>query len=97
MGYISLDLAKQHLVVDTEIDDIYITSLIKVAEDIVTKSLNINSLAEIDNGGNLPPAINQAILLLIGNFYANREPVGYSNLSKLPLSYHFLIDCYKSY
>lgn len=97
MGYISLDIAKQHLVVDVNIDDAYISELINVAEDVVTKSLNINSLSEIETGGLLPPAINQAILLLIGNFYANREPVGYSNLSKLPLSYHFLIDCYKSY
>ena len=45
----------------------------------------------------LPPAIGHAMLLMIGNLYANREPVAYGTVTKVPLTYEYLIGLYKKY
>ena len=97
--YIQLDLAKKHLNIEEDFteDDEYILSLIEVAESAVRVHINEDfaSIAE-KNGGCLPPPILQAILLMIGNLYTNREPLG-TNQQELPLSYQYLIDLYKNY
>lgn len=97
--YITLEKAKQHLIVDMDFieDDSYIEDLIKVAEDAVTQHLNVTSLSEQEVDGQLPSAILHAILLMIGNLYANREPVAFTAVNKLPLSYEYLISLYKHY
>ena len=96
--YISLAQVKQHLLIDTDFveDDAYILQLIEVAGDVVSKHLDI-ALDELEAGGNLPPAIIQAMLLMIGNFYANRESVSYGAATEIPLSYRYLIGLYKNY
>ena len=73
--YINLEEAKQHLIIDDSFiaDDEYILALIDVAEDAVSKNINI-SLDSLSVGGEIPPAVKAAILLLVGNLYANREP-----------------------
>lgn len=97
--YIQLDLAKKHLNIEEDFteDDEYILSLIEVAESAVRVHINEDfaSIAE-KNGGCLPPPILQAVLLMIGNLYTNREPLG-TNQQELPLSYQYLIDLYKNY
>lgn len=97
--YIQLDLAKKHLNIEDDFneDDEYILSLIEVAESAVRVHINEDfaSIAE-KNGGCLPPPIIQAVLLMIGNLYTNREPLG-TNQQELPLSYQYLIDLYKNY
>ncbi len=99
MNYITLEQAKQHLLVDIDFkaDDLYILDLITVAEDAVKQHLNVISLSELEVGGELPPAIIHAILLMIGNFYANREPVTFTTVAKIPLSYEYLLGLYKNY
>lgn len=98
MSYITLEKAKQHLLVDEEFkgDDLYILDLITVAEDSVSKHLDIN-LEELLVGGLLPPAVVHAMLLMIGNLYANREPVAFTTVTKLPLSYEYLVGLYRQY
>lgn len=97
--YIQLDLAKKHLNIEDDFkeDDEYILSLIDVAESAVRVHINEDfaSIAE-KNGGCLPPPILQAALLMIGNLYQNREPLG-NKLQELPFSYQYLIDLYKNY
>lgn len=97
--YITLEQAKKHLLIDSSFtnDDSYITDLIGVAEDAVAVHLDI-ALSELeDEDGNLPSSIVQAMLLMIGNFYANREPVAYGTTMKVPLTYEYLIGLYKNY
>lgn len=96
--YITLEQAKKHLNVDEEFtsDDLYILELITVSEDATSRHLNI-ALNELEAGGKLPPAIIHAMLLMIGNLYANREPVSYGVMAKIPLSYEYLIGLYKKY
>lgn len=98
MNYITLEQAKKHLLIDESFtaDDQYILDLITVAEDSVSKHLDI-ALEELEVGGKLPPAIIHAMLLMVGNLYANREPVAFGTIAKIPYSYEYLVGLYKHY
>lgn len=97
--YISLDQAKAHLNIlpDFTEDDEYILGLIEAAEQAVRVHVNedFDKLAE-NNGGCLPSPLIQAMLLMIGNMYQNREPLGTRNAA-LPFNYAYLIDLYRNY
>lgn len=99
--YIPLDKAKQHINVDAEYkeDDGYIISLVCAAEDAVAKRLNVKSLSKLVNPdtGYLPDSVSHAILLLIGNWFANREAVSNLNLNKLSYGFDFLADLNRNY
>ena len=43
------------------------------------------------------PALIQAMLLLIGNLYANREPVTGLNANKIPYTFDYLLESYVNY
>lgn len=96
--YITLAEAKKHLQIDSTFtdDDAYITALIAVAEDSVAQHLDI-ALDSLVVGGDLPPAIKQSILLMVGNLYANREPVSYSSVTRIPYTMEYLVGLYKHY
>ena len=96
--YVSLCEAKKHLLVDDSFhcDDEYILALIDVAEDAVATNIN-QKLDSIAVGGAIPPAVKAAILLLVGNLYANREPVAYTSVNKVPYTFDYLISLYKNY
>ena len=97
--YIQLDLAKKHLNIEDDFreDDEYIIQLIEVAESAVRVHINEDFAVIAErNGGCLPPPILQAALLMIGNLYQNREPIG-SKAQELPFNYQYLIDLYKNY
>lgn len=97
--YIELDIAKKHLNIEPDFteDDEYILGLIDMAEQAVRVHVNedFEKLAE-ENGGCLPAPLLQAMLLMIGNMYQNREPLGTRNLA-LPFNYQYLIDLYRNY
>lgn len=96
--YITLEEAKKHLLVDPDFneDNEYIQALINTAEEAV--SLNINTkLTAIADGGELPSSVKSAVLLLIGNLYANREPVAYTAVNKVPYTFDYLIALNKNY
>lgn len=92
---IDLALAKAHLNVDYDYDDVYITGLIEVAEQVVAADVceDLSTLNKVA----LPAPLRQAMLLLIGHYYASREPVAYVNVSEVPLSYKHLIGLFRNY
>lgn len=96
--YITLKLAKKHLQIDDDFkdDDEYLLMLIQVAEDAVAQTLDV-PLASLLKGGVLPKSVTHSILLLIGNLYANREPVSYSTVAKVPYTIEYLLGLYKHY
>lgn len=96
--YLTLEQVKKHLLIDESFtaDDLYLTDLITVAEDSVSKHLDI-ALEELVEGGLLPPSVIHAMLLMIGNLYANREPVAYGTVVKIPYTYEYLVGLYKKY
>jgi uncharacterized phage protein (predicted DNA packaging) len=97
--YVTLAEAKKHLVIDKSFtdDDAYIAGLVDVAEDAVEKHLDRSLACLADAEGGLPPPVRQAILLLVGNLYANREPVAYASVNNVPLTFEYLISLYRNY
>jgi uncharacterized phage protein (predicted DNA packaging) len=100
MAYITLDLAKKHCVVDGCFhgDDEYLLNLIEVAEAVVERDI-CQSLDEFVNEetGELFKPLQQAALLLVGNYYSNREPVAFAASHKVPESYDALIDRWRNW
>lgn len=96
--YITLAQAKAHCNIESSYtgDDDYLTSLIEVAVEVVAKD-TCETLTDLEVEGVLPSPLRQAMLLLIGNYYANREPVAFAASSKVPLSYDHLISLYRNY
>ena len=97
--YTTLEKAKPHLNIDSSYtgDDVYIADLIEVCEAVISKEIGV-ALSEFeDEGGNIPAPLRQATLLMVGNFYANREPVAFASSSEIPLSYKYLVQFYRDY
>ena len=91
--YVKLEEAKKHLLLDDSFkdDDLYILGLIDVAEDAVARNLNLKLDELAVDGEFTPPAV------IHGNLYANREPVSYSSVNKVPYTFDYLISLYKNY
>ena len=98
--YLDLTKIKKHLNIneDYTADDMYLTDLSEVAERVVETHID-NKLDNIasKNGGTLPAPILHAMLLFIGNMYANRESVAFVSANEIPLSYAYILDLYKCY
>lgn len=100
MNYLTLEEIKKHLNIDHDFtdDDSYIESLGEVAEEIVKQHIRKDLyMVCVDNGNKLPSPIKQAMLLLIGNYYSNRESVTFAQAHELPLAYEYLLSPYVSY
>lgn len=94
-----LALIKKHLNIDSGFtaDDTYLTSLSAVAESVVEAHID-HTLSDLaDDGGQLPAPLQQAMLLFIGNMYANRESVAYTNANEVPFAYDYLLSLFKDY
>ncbi len=98
--YIDNVITKKHLNIDESWveDDEYIKALCKAAECAVENHIQrpLSEIADVSTG-KLPAAVNHAILLLVGHFYANRESVSFAAGSTVPLAYEYLLQPYKSY
>lgn len=98
-GYISLEEAKKHLNIEAEFtdDDKYISDLVSAAEYVVAEDI-CTPLKEIeDEEGEIPPPLRQAILLMIGTFYASRETIAFGVLVNTVPTYKYLISLYRDY
>ena len=96
---LTIEETKKHLNIDeafTE-DDAYLTSLCEVAEALVQKHIDRKFEDIIALEGELPRPLLHAVLLFIGNFYANRESVAYSNATSVPMSVKYILDMYRDY
>lgn len=98
--YLSIEQIKKHLNINEDFleDDEYLYSLEQVAEQVVEKHIDysLDLLCE-SSGGHLPPPLRHAMLLYIGNLYANRESISFTNGTELPFSYNYLLDLYRNY
>lgn len=98
--YIQLYEVKKQLNIDADFkdDDEYLVDLINVAEAMVESHID-DKLDEIAKSNKycLPRPLVQAMLLFIGNLYANRESVAFANSYEVPTSYNYILDAYKNY
>ena len=101
MAYVTLQEAKEHLLIEPEFtsDDTKIESLIAVAEDKVARELCITvpELATLGGGTEVPPTIKQAILLQVGAYYRFREDVTTAQTHPLVGGVKHLIGLFRDY
>lgn len=100
MNHLTLKLIKEHLNLDNDftMDDAYLSNLGDVVETVVERHID-DSFAYLANanGGKLPAPLIQAMLLLLGTYYANREHIAFNANYEVGNSYTFLIDLYRNY
>ena len=100
MNHLTLKLIKEHLNLDNDftMDDEYLSMLGDVVEKVVERHID-DSFAYLANanGGHLPTPLIQAMLLLLGTYYANREHIAFNANYEVGNSYTFLIDLYRNY
>ena len=79
-------------------DDSYLEALGDVVEKVTEKHIDF-SLNKItaDNNGEIPTPLKQAMLLLLGTYYSNRENVAFASSAEIPLSYSYLLSLYQNY
>lgn len=97
--YADIDIIKRHCNIDEDYysDDEYLINLFQVSEKIVEKEID-HPLSDLeDDNGNIPMPLVHAMLLMTGNFYANRESVAFANSYEIPYSFKYLCDLYKDY
>lgn len=99
MNYLNLELIKNHLnLQDFSDDDKYLQHLGSAVEFVVERDIDkkLSKIAE-ENGGEFPPSLLHAMLLLLGSYYANRENISYSSCVEVPKTYAYILDLYRSY
>lgn len=97
--YLQLYQIKKHLNIDDDfhIDDEYLVELAQAAQTVVEVHLD-RPLDSLENEeGFIPSPLTQAMLLLVGTWYASRESVSFASNSVLPHSYDYIIALYKNY
>ena len=97
--YLQLNQIKKHLNIDEDFksDDEYLLQLAQAAQNVVEVHLD-RPLDSLENEeGYIPSSLTQAMLLLIGTWYASRESVSFASNSVLPHSYDYIIALYKNY
>lgn len=95
--YVTLEEMKQHLNVDFDHDDIYITSLIEPVQLLIEAYLNRPLVDLVDSEGKIDRRIWHAIRIIVANYYANRESVTYAAPSVIPGHIELLIQPLKKY
>ena len=97
--YLQLNQIKKHLNIDEDFkgDDEYILQLAQSAQEVVEVHIDRPLDSLTNEEGNLPSSLIQAMLLLVGTWYANRESVSFASTYVLPHSYDYIIALYKNY
>lgn len=96
MQYLLLEDIKIQCIIEHNEDDAYLMRIAQAAEDGMEGFLNY-PLADIaDENGNLPSAVYQALLMMVGEMYAHREvTVGYTQYESA--AFRFLVQPYIRY
>lgn len=95
--YTDLHTLKEHLRIDVDVEDNYLYGIIDAAENAVENHVG-RKLAEYeDEKGYLPPALQQAILIMAGNLYNNRESIAYTSAYSIPMSLEYMLAQFKKY
>lgn len=98
MATVDLALLKQHVRADDfSDDDQYLAHLLEAAEQYVTAATNRSGdeLLELGDGENLPAMLQQAVLLIAGHWYNQREAVSGVQMAEVPYTLQALIKPYR--
>lgn len=96
MAIVDLALLKKHVKADDfSDDDQYLQHLLDAAEQHVCRATNHDVIDELDENGETPLPIVQAILMLAGHWYNQREAVSGVNMVEVPYSFSALLKPYR--
>ena len=98
MATVDIALLKQHVRADDfSDDDVYLGHLLDAAEQYVIASTNRSSdeLLSMGDGEHLPATLQQAILLIAGHWYNQREGVSNVQMAEVPYTIQALIKPYR--
>lgn len=93
--YITTDFFRAHSRITADNEE-YLQQCIDAAEDTLRCDLQRDSLEELEKDGNLPASLIQAVLMLAGTNYENRETEAPVQMSADPHYWH-LIKSYIKY
>lgn len=93
--YIDAEDIKKHLNIDYDEDDGYLTQLVEAAESAIERFIQQPLEKLEDENGDIPSALKHAVRLMVGGFYANREPVAFATATEIPFGLMFLIMQYR--
>lgn len=99
MTYLNLELIKTHLNLQNfSDDDKYLQHLGSAVEFVVERDIDkkLSKIAE-ENGGEFPPSLLHAMLLLLATYYAIRENISYASCVEVPKTYAYICDLYRCY
>lgn len=94
---VPLALFKEHVRADDlDCDDNYLLACLRTAESFVIRMTNrtVEELTAL-NGGCFPLELVQAIMLVAGHWYNQREAVGISNMSEVPYTVQSLVKPFR--
>lgn len=97
MATTKLELLKKHVRADDfSDDDQYLAHLLDAAEQYVTTTTNRTSdeLLEL-GGGQMPAPLQQAIMLIAGHWYNQREAVSGVQMAEVPYTLQALVKPYR--
>ena len=97
MATVDIALLKMHVRADDfSDDDAYLQHLLDAAEQYVCEATNCTSeeLAKL-GGGKLPVTLQQAVLLIAGHWYNQREAVSGVQMAEVPYTLQALIKPYR--
>lgn len=93
---IDIATAKQHLNITTDVDDALVTRLIGVAQSWLESHLGYKLGTEFPD--EVPGAIDHAVLMMVGHFYANREATTVGVIgTALPLGVSDIVNDYRNW
>ena len=98
--YLTISQIKAHLNINQDFheDDDLLILYLQVAEDAISKRIDKKLSDCVDpTTGYLEKSIIQSILLLIGQFYANREATSPTSVSEIPIGFEWLCNLNKHY
>lgn len=97
-AYIDLDLIKHQINMDLDYhrEDEYLLYLADVAVRAVENHID-HDITDYVFDGQLDPPLLHACLLIIGNYYQNRESVTYGAVMQVPQGYEYLLQRYVDY
>lgn len=94
--YVTLEELKQHLNVDFDHDDTYISGLIEPIQLAIESYLN-RPLSELETDNKIDRRIWHAIRILVANYYANREDITFASANVIPNHIALLLQPLKKY
>lgn len=96
MATVDIALLKQHVRADDfSEDDAYLTHLLEAAETYVCSATNRTSDELVQSDGKLPATLQQAVLMIAGHWYNQREAVSGVQMAEVPYTLQALIKPYR--